>query len=439
MRDGLPLLEAELAMFNGYMGMETRAMLMRAHNGDVIEFLQRDASPTRTDFLATQMDAPEIDPTLKLLYASLLAARNDERGCQVLRQAVADPASPLFPDAVYCLFTFPFPPVADKSVKPDATWVEDIFLNLLGQDQKKMVVAGALSIEPGQEPALTPALAVLFYSPALRWLPIMPSTRLREALVKFTLTPIEKESAGFDGANSKFAVIEALCKDPAPLAPELLQDWTKLLRREEWDTLIPLVTRLLQDGDTESILDLGKPGFEALSYIGWGRDDLTAPQLESLKKLLPDLLPDAEQALRLQLIRRGPAAAAELLRLLADPEWEKKSSILFALRDAKDPRIIKPLLDFLATVKDGALPQDDDLATCGALENAFETIASVGNEEALQALAGQLRMDFGRAEADYMNNDGLHRLIAAELINLTGESFGTDAEAWLKWIESRSK
>ena len=414
-------------------------MLMRAHNGDVIEFLQRDASSTRTNFLATQMDAPEIDPTLKLLYASLLAARNDERGCQVLRQAVADPASPLFPDAVYCLFTFPFPPLADKSAKPDVTWVEDIFLNLLSQDQKKLVVAGALSIEPGQEPALSPALAVLFYSPALRWLPLMPSARLRRALVKFSLTPVDAKSTDFNGADSQLAVIEALCKDPAPLAPEVLQDWANLFRREEWSTLIPLVTRLLQEGETESILDLGKPGMEALSYIGWGRDDLTARQLKSLEQLLPDLLPEAEQTLRLQLIRRGPASAAELLRLLADPDWEKKSSILFALRDAKDPRIIKPLLDFLATVKDGALPQEDDLATCGALENAFAAIASLGNEEALRALAGLLRMDFGRVEDDYMTNDGLHRIIAADLINITGESFGTDAQAWIKWIESRAQ
>ncbi|WP_050030186.1 hypothetical protein [Verrucomicrobium sp. BvORR034] len=439
MRDGLPVLEAVRAVFNGYLGGETRAMLMRAHNDDVIEFLQRDGSAKRTAFLAAQMEAPGIDPTLKLLYASLLAARNDERGRQVLRQAVADPAYPLFPDAVYCLFTFPFPPVTDKSAKPDVAWAEDIFLNLMSQDQKKLVSGWALSSDPAEERLLTPASAVLFYSPALRWLPIMPSARLRQALVKFSMTPLDTESANFDGANSQSTVIEALCKDPSPLAPAVFQDWANLLRREEWYVLIPLVSRLLQEGDTESILDLGKPGIEALSSIGWARDDLTVTQLKSLERLLPDLLPEAEQTLRPQLIRRGPEPAAELLRLLADPKWEKKSGILFALRGTKDPRIIKPLLDFLATVKDGALPQEDDLATCGALKHSFAAIASVGNEEALRALASLLRMDFGRVENNYMNNDGLHRLIAAELINLTGESFGTDAEAWMKWIESRPK
>lgn len=439
MRDGLPVLEARQAVFNGYLGGETRALLMSSHNDDVIKFLQRDGSAKRTDFLAAQMEMAGINPTLKLLYASLLAARNDERGRQVLKQAVADPASSLFPDAVFCLFTFPFPPVADKSAKPDVAWAEDIFLNLMSQDDKKLVTARALWTDPGEAPALTPASAVLFYSPALRWLPIMPSARVRQALVKFSMAPSKAEDSEFDGPKPQFEVIAALCADPAPLAPEVLQDWANLLRRERYYILIPLVSRLLKEGDTESILDLGKPGMEALSSIGWARDDLTAPQLKSLEQLLPDLLPEAEQTLRPQLIRRGPEPATELLRLLADPKWEKKSGILFALRGTKDPRIIKPLLDFLATVKDGALPQEDDLATCGALKHSFAAIASVGNEEALRALADLLRMDFGRVEDNYMNNDGLHRLIAAELINLTGESFGTDAEAWMKWIESRPK
>ncbi|WP_038165511.1 HEAT repeat domain-containing protein [Verrucomicrobium sp. BvORR106] len=439
MRDGLPVLEAREAVFNGYLGGETRALLMCSHNAQVIEFLQRDESAKRSDFLAVQMEAEGIDPTLKLVYAGMLAARNDERGREVLRQAVADPASPLFPDAVHCLFTFPFLPVADKPAKPEVAWAEDIFLNLLSQDKKKLVSGWALSTDPAHDRAFTPASAVLFYSPALQWLPIMPSARVRQALVKFSMAPSKAEDSEFDGPKPQFEVIGALCADPAPLAPEVLQDWANLLRRERYYILIPLVSRLLQEGDTESILDLGKPGIEALSSIGWREDDLTATQVEGLKKLLPDLLPEAERKLQLQLIRRGPEPAPKLLRLLDDPDWEDKSSILFALRDTKDPRIIKPLLNFLATVKDGALPQEDDLATCSALKHSFAAIASVGNDEALRALAGMLRMDFGRVEDDYMNNDGLHRLIAAELIDLTGESFGTDGDAWTKWIESRPK
>lgn len=439
MRDGLPVLEAREAVFNGYLGGETRALLMCSHNAQVIEFLQRDGSTKRSDFLAVQMEAEGIDPTLKLVYAGMLAARNDERGRQVLKQAVGDPASPLFPDAVHCLFTFPFLPVADKSAKPEVAWAEDIFLNLLSQDKKKLVSGWALSTDPAHDRAFTPASAVLFYSPALRWLPLMPSARVRQALVKFSMAPSKAEDSEFDGPKPQFEVIAALCADPAPLAPEVLQDWANLLRRERYYILIPLVSRLLQEGDTESILDLGKPGIEALSGIGWREEDLTATQVEGLKKLLPDLLPEAERKLQLQIIRRGPEPAPKLLRLLDDPDWEDKAGILFALRDTKDPRIIKPLLDFLATVKDGALPQEDDLATCSALEHSFAAIASVGNDEALRALAGLLRMDFGRVEDDYMNNHGLHRLIAAELIDLTGESFGTDADAWTKWIESRPK
>jgi hypothetical protein len=439
MRDGLPVLEAVRAVFNGYLGGETRAMLMRAHNDDVIDFLQRDGSAKRTAFLAAQMEMPGIDPTLKLLYASLLAARNDERGRQVLRHAVADPAAPLFPDAVYCLFSFPFPPLADKSAKPDVAWAEDIFLNLLGQDQKKLVSGWALSSDPAEERLLTPASAVLFYSPALRWLPLMPSARLREALVKFSMASTHAENSDFDGPKPQFEVIQALCADPVPLAPEVLRDWGNLLRREKSYVLRPLVLRFLQEGDTESLLDLGDPALEALANMSWSGDELSPTQLKSIKGLLPDLLPKAQRDLQMILIQREADPVAKLLRLLEDPAWDEKPGILMALREAKDPRVVKPLLDFLAKVKDGALPHENDLLTAHALQNAFAAIASVGNEEAMRALASLLRMDFGRAEADYMNNDGLHRVIAAELIDITGESFGTDAEAWMKWIESRAK
>jgi hypothetical protein len=67
------------------------------------------------------------------------------------------------------------------------------------------------------------------------------------------------------------------------------------------------------------------------------------------------------------------------------------------------------------------------------------SIASAGGDEALRAMIGLLKVDFGRAHADSMKDDGLHRIIAAHLIDMTGESFGTDADAWTKWLDSRPK
>lgn len=438
-RDALPALEPKMAVFSGLMGFETRSVLFRAHNHETIEQIQQDGSAKMTTFLAERMEEPGIDPTLKLLYAELLATRNDERGRQVLRKAVADASSPLFPDAAECFFGFPFLPQTHGGAKPEVAWAEEVFLTLVGNDQKKMVTCEALSSDPTEERVMTPADAVFYYSRALRWLPMMPSARLRQALVTYSLALPTTEAFGFTEINPRISVIHALCQDPAPLASKTLQEWANLIRRERASELVPLSLRFLQEGDTESFQDLGAPAMEALFNINWADEDLSPMQWKSLEKLLPDLLPKAEQKLRLQLIPRGPEPVAEMLRLLADPEWEDKSGILFALRDTKDPRVIKPLLDFLGKVKDGALPQEDNLVTCAALEHSFAAIASVGNEEALRALAGLLRMDFGRAEADYMKNDGLHRIIAAELINMTGESFGTDAEAWMKWIESRGK
>jgi hypothetical protein len=37
----------------------------------------------------------------------------------------------------------------------------------------------------------------------------------------------------------------------------------------------------------------------------------------------------------------------------------------------------------------------------------------------------------------YVDRDGLQRIVAAHLIELTGESFGTNVEAWRNWEMQR--
>ena len=209
MRDGLPLLVAQIALVPGLMGDETKSQMIRLHNQAAIKHLQRDSSLNATESVAAQMNAPGTEPVLRLICAGILAARNDGRGRQVLRDAVADPAAALFPDAIECLFDFPFLPRTDAGAKPEIAWAEELFVKLTASNQKKQVRG------------LTAADATIYYTRALAWLPLMPSTRVRQALADYALAPEGSKSDQSSG-TLQTKVIQALCLDPAPLATEVL-------------------------------------------------------------------------------------------------------------------------------------------------------------------------------------------------------------------------
>ena len=66
----------------------------------------------------------------------------------------------------------------------------------------------------------------------------------------------------------------------------------------------------------------------------------------------------------------------------------------------------------------------------------MEAIANTGSEEAVAELISLLPVDLSRF-GSYIDREGFRRIVAAHLIELTGESFGTDAAAWQKWYEKR--
>lgn len=437
MRDGLPVLVAQTALVPGLLGDETKSQMIRLYNQAAIKYLQRDSSPKATESVAAQMNAPEADPTVRLICAGILAARNDERGRQVLRDAVADPESDLFPDAIECLFEFPFLPRTDGGAKPEIDWAEEAFVKLIASNQTKQVKADAFFHDPDTKPTLTAADATIYYTRALAWLPLMPSTRVRQSLADYALARKRRKSDESSGTLPS-RVIQALCSDPAPLAAEVLHKFGEQCKADRVYELEPIVKKYLQQDDT-TVLQQFKPRLSELASSDCFRDGLKPEFVKALQGIVEDLEPELRRNVRLLLIHHSADPVSQLLPLLNDPEWPEKSTLLWELAKFKDPRVIQPVLSFLPKVKDGILPKDDGLRTAYALENAFTTIASAGGDDAVRALIGLLNMDFGRAKADYMTNDGLRRIIAARLIELTGESFGVDAEAWTRWLESRRK
>jgi hypothetical protein len=113
---------------------------------------------------------------------------------------------------------------------------------------------------------------------------------------------------------------------------------------------------------------------------------------------------------------------------LEDPQWPNQRTVLWMLVDFKDPRMLQPLARCLRRTKDGYFKSELEIT------RSIDAIAGIGGDAAIAELIRLLSVDFGRAQADYMDDAALHREVAAHLIELTGESFGVDGAAWDKWF-----
>jgi len=144
-----------------------------------------------------------------------------------------------------------------------------------------------------------------------------------------------------------------------------------------------------------------------------------------------NLSSDAANNARMLLISQKKDPVGEWIKLLEDRAWPDKATVAWELAALEDSRALQPLVGCLRRARESCLTPDPP-----AIERCLEAVAAIGGDEAIRELIGLLTVSFGRAKNDYLNDKGLHRIIAAHLIELTGESFGVDAKAWRKWFEA---
>jgi hypothetical protein len=139
-----------------------------------------------------------------------------------------------------------------------------------------------------------------------------------------------------------------------------------------------------------------------------------------------------------------------LLALLANPEWTDKNLVLFELARLADPRAVATVARVLRDSPKNYFsvdPQPQHHNTT-AIEHGLDAIAHTGTAEARRELIGLLGVDLARFGSyvdragfqigSYVDRAGFQRIVAAHLIELTGESFGVDADAWRKWQGTHS-
>ena len=123
-----------------------------------------------------------------------------------------------------------------------------------------------------------------------------------------------------------------------------------------------------------------------------------------------------------------------LIALINDPTFTNKNFIFYTLAPLRDPRMVAPTLKMLKTAPDDYW--EKSLAPF-PLRSALDALGQQGSREAFAALIELLPEKLDRFEdSEFIDRDGWRRIIAGHLIELSGESFETDAKKWKTWLDS---
>jgi hypothetical protein len=393
MKDGVPVLVAEESWRMNGMDHETKAMRYMERNRPAIESTLKAPVPARVEVMAKRMVAEKNQP-LKLLYAAMLAACNDARGRTTLLDAVKNHKNTSH-NALYCLGIFPFLPPKDTTLKPDTAWAEDTLVGLLS------------------DPATAEDCAV--FSSIIEVLLSCGSKQATAAVVNFALS----------GAEGSDAAVDELCESDAPLDLATLIKLAGAPTADEPNSRV--LRKMLTQREPAAVKIFG--GLLGKSQVSYEfSEGLTPAIVEALRAELGTLKGEAATTARVLVASQAPDAVGELLKLLEDPQWPNQRTVLWMLVDFKDPRMLEPLARCLRRAKDGYFKSELEIT------RSIDAIAGIGGDAAIAELIRLLSVDFGRAQADYMDDATLHREVAAHLIELTGESFGVDGAAWDKWF-----
>lgn len=422
MKDGVPVLRPEAGFRLNLREDETKATLYRERNAPAIDGALRAPTTAQVEVMAKRLDSTK-DPSLRLLYAAMLAACNDVRGRKALLEGIKHPKSAIFPDALYCIGAFPFLPPNDSVLKPETAWAEETLIRLL-TERTKPTVAPDLLWRESDEKRITVAEACVKYSSVLECLLHGRSERARAAVIDFALS----RTPGSEKA------VEVLCDDEAPLPLDVLTRLAGTPTEEEPNRVV--LEKMLRQKEVAAVR-LFRDVLSADFVYSDFRRAMTPEIAKALAAELDNLTGESLPLAKLLIASQANDPVGEYIRLLDDPKWPDRFTIVWELGERKDPRIPEALLRALRRARDGFFASDSEIKTGCAITNCIEGIANNGGDPAISELIGLLSAQFGRAKAEYLDDAALHRIVAAHLINLTGESFGVDAAAWKKWFDSR--
>lgn len=414
-KNGVPELLAESSFRRNLLGNETDARLFAERNRPVIQQILREISPAHADEIARRMSDEKTNDILRLLYATILAGVDDRRGSAYLLERARATDQTLDLNLLYCLGEFPFlAREADRKV--DAAWAEAVLVEIMRNTQRVELRGAVLGDNDGKRVPIASAAA--FYSSIPAVLRFIGSENCRRALLEFVKA---------QGSGSK-QVARELCRWEPPPAPADLLEIDRLVadrgvhREVLWHLLAQKSPQALDRfaGELEN-------GFVYMDF----RDHLWPEMVDALKRRLDGFTGKARVHAQMLIALGQQDAVGELLNLLADERWTDKNLVFYELARLGDPRAVAPVARFLRETQ-GTVKDDDGLSATNTVTHALDAIAHTGTAAAIRELIELLPVDLARF-GGYIKRDEWPLVIAGHLIELTGESFGTDVEKWRAW------
>ncbi|WP_298869425.1 hypothetical protein [uncultured Gimesia sp.] len=427
--DGVPELLAELSYRKNLLGYETDTMLFTERNAKTISSIIQSSTQAVRDVLARRMNDVLVNRSLRLLYAAILARVNDERGREFLKNLAESPGDVPQKEIYFCLGVFPFlGSDVDKKINTDCKWAEQTLIAIMSSPKSNAVAFRYSSI---------PHVLIKINTPAAR-----------KVLLGYALQTESKSEFFF-----RSSVVPLLCAPSVQLPAENLLQLEAVAKKNGSSrrAILRALLRLKDPAVTERFLGDFENGFVYMDFR-----DLSSPEvLASLSPLLPKLTGESKSNVQMLLVLGEKDPVPALIALLNDRKYPDKNLVLFELARIADDRAIKPVarilreadkdyfkIDFTLVIKGIAPKQTSESFSAPILTNAnasytgirhaLEALAKTHKRSAVQELIDLLGVDLGRFGGD-TDKAGFQRIIAAHLIEMTGESFGVDQIGWRKW------
>jgi len=394
-----------------HLGCETAAWIWAVRNWPHFRHVLRQDDAAARDELARRVTDAARPAAMRALYAGALAANDDERGRRYLRDALSD-IEPLDRDALYVLGAF-FQWRDDSTC--DVSWCEDLAIRCLRD-------APGASCQFAQIPRL---LARIGTQPCI------------EQLLQTYDAPPATNAFGSVFGDARAALRHALL---LRLSPEQLPDEALLRMIDVTPADDPghrdLCAALLARDHVATVDRF----LDRISESFWDeelREHAGPKVLAAIEARLPDLTGDVRREAERLLRLRSPNAAERLYRRLGDADTPPKElpQLCWDLADFAHPGAAA----LAATVlRDRVLaPESGVVLDASRVRSVLECIGRSSEPDAVAAMISLLDADFRSQANEHIGHHGFRRLVAGQLAEMTGVSFGPDAAAWRAWLEKR--
>ncbi len=420
---GVPELLPESGYRKNVVGNETTTRLYIERNRDVIASILRGVTPATLEVLARRMKSEQLLKPLRLIYATMLARVNDERGQAFLLECLA--AEPQSTDVFYCLGAFASLAPELSQIKTQTRWAEKALIGLMANRKPVRLDETATDSQPK-----TVADAAAHYSDIPSVLMQSESNEARHALVEYVLA----------GGSETAEVIEVLCNTKAVLPVEDLLKLERVTKSQKDHPVNvrnrrSLLTQLLRNkhrAAAERFVHDLEDGFVYMTF----RDGSSPEAIAALRPLISAMTGESKNHAQMLVTLSAPDPVPAVIALLEDASWKDKNLALYELARLHDARAVLPVARVLRSAPAGyfnvASELNGHMTATIAVQHGLEAIAEARTGAAIDQLIELLTVDLTRF-GGYIDRAGFQRIVAAHLIELTGESFGVDAEAWKAW------